>query len=204
MARVWSAPQTWSNGLDTTAANMNAQIRDNLDFLYPVIYEQVLGADTGTWDTGASSIPSTYKNLVIVAELRSSTASGGVTNANLRFNNDSGANYDWEFFVGGTGSPGSGDAVGTNQIFIGNTPLNSVAAGYFSSHHIEIPHYANTSYYKGANVSNSVFWGTSSGSAQTYLGQGNWRSTAAISRLQILLSSGNILAGSRLLVYGTF
>lgn len=204
MARVWSTPQTWTDGTVPTGSTMNAQLRDNSDYLYPVIFEATLGADTATWDTGASSIPNTYRNLVIVLEARSSSATSGITSVKIRFNNDSGSNYDSQYLAAVAATPASGESLADTGMYIGDAPLGNSPAGYYSSHHVEVPHYANTLYHKAANSSNAVWSGTSTGNGRTALACGSWRSTAAISRLQVYLATGNVAAGSRLLVYGTF
>ena len=199
---AWTTPRTWTDTEVVTAAMMNTHVRDNLSALDPVFYDFTMVSDTASFDT-LVTIPSTHRSLRIVADLRSTTGCTGLANAQLRFNSDSSAIYDTDYAVGGGTSSGYGEALNGTSAFIGNTLFDGGPAGYFSSHVIDVPYYVSGTH-KNWSLQAVVFSTQSAGGAQTFVMQGNWRSTSVISRVQIFLSSGNIKAGSRLRVYGTF
>lgn len=200
----WTTPRTWTDTEVVTAAIMNTHVRDDFAYLYPVIYDVTLGSDQANIDTLAI-IPNTYRHLRVVADLRSTTAGVSLVNANMRMNNDSGANYDWAYSAGSAATMSASQTQAATSAFIGNCPSDGAPAGYFSTHDIAIGHYASTSgVYKAWNLSSSVFISQAAGGSQCILMQGNWRSTSVLTRIQIVLASGNVKAGSRLRVYGTF
>jgi len=171
---------------------------------WAVISDQTLGADTAT--ISFNSIPNTYKHLEIICYGRI-TENTGDDYAWLQFNNDTGANYDFEFayFSGSstTGSNGNTDQTGIKlAIFPAATSQRSLQAGITR---ITIANYANTTFEK-ALLSDSGDASSGGGWNNTpfrTMHSGFWRNTAAITSILLYLpNGGNFRAGSRFTLYG--
>ena len=138
-----------------------------------------------------TSIPSTYTDLVLI--VNSSRTTSGVGNIYLRYNNDSGSNYS------ATRVYGDGSAVGsfrqTSTIWaIGGNQTDTMTTTIF-----HIMNYANTTTYK---TMMSRYASTGSGDS-TSAGVALWQSTAAINRVDCLLTASTYFtAGSTLTLYG--
>lgn len=141
-----------------------------------------------------SSIPSTYTDLVIV-----SFAANTAVNANgmgIRFNSDTATNYSKTYLYGDGTSAVSGRGTSQTNISISNLPISS--SGAFATTVTNIQNYSNATTYKtvlsrggGANTGNLVI---------AYVGL--WRSTAAISTIDLINDSGSFITGSTFNLYG--
>jgi hypothetical protein len=142
---------------------------------YESITTQTLGSNQTT--VSFTSIPQTYTDLVIVAE-GESTSGGSIL---MRFNSDTGSNYNTAYMYG-TGS-GSGTAGSTGQtgagIFMMRTTTNLKGGGI-----THLNGYSNTTTYKTGISRNfgydPIIWFAS----------GVWLSTAAITRIDFADESG--------------
>jgi hypothetical protein len=180
--------------------------------LTPLFDVQVARGNPGDPATGSvvfdsntilgANIPTVYKHLLIVASLRTALASS-TDNILLRFNNDAAANYD---FLGAYHQNASGGAVFSGFAVagagLGYAPGSTIRAARFGSYVVEIPSYTDTLREKHC-ISKFGFTDGSATSSTGGLIEGAWRSTAAVSRIQILNSSGLAFAdGSRVTLYG--
>jgi hypothetical protein len=142
-----------------------------------------------------SNIPSTYKDLILVSSL-ACTATGDT--ARLRFNGDTGSNYNW-VFINGTGSVASSSSQSNQNIlnFSASVGLPTVVGKY--NNILQIMDYSATDKHKTivsrTNQNEDTFPGT------TALA-GRWASTSAITSMSIFPSTFNLIAGSRLDLYG--
>ena len=162
-----------------------------------VLFDQVLTADAATFDV--QNIPSGYKHLLITGMARTTEAAVG-SSATIRLNNDSGANYDGERLTAAdTVVTGIGTVAGTS--FAINIPGASAHSGAASPFAIEIPGYADTTFHKSLLVRSGLVEDTAADS-RIDLRAIRWRSTSAINRVTLTAGSGNLLAGSRLTIYG--
>lgn len=166
------------------------------------ISRTVLGSAAANIDI--TSIPATYDHLRLVIKIRS-TVAATATNLNIRFNNDSGANYDFvRVQAAGDGGAfdglgGYGGAAGT----IGVIPGASASAGLFGIAIVEIPEYAATDAQKILTTNSAHKESTSGGgSLRSAVYMTAWRSTTAISRVTVYPSSGNADTGSAVSLYG--
>lgn len=164
------------------------------------VYDSVLGADTANFDI--TSIPGGYKHLLLLLQAR---ATGAVVAAlvEARFNNDSSANYDYEY-GGAFGPSNTITANGAAQTFlsIGDCPGASATAGYAATIRSEITNYAGTTFDKTAASQSSLAQSTAAAGIYVEVITGHWRTTAtAITRITIFPSSGNFKAGSRCTLY---
>lgn len=153
------------------------------------IYDTTLSGGAASIDV--TSIPAVYAHLLLVGYLRSDTAAY-ITGLLLRFNNDSGSNYD----CAATGQTSINPA-STSVGIAGASRTSSV----FAPVAILIPHYAGSSNDKSAlflaslpdNASNA--WGAGTTPA------GVWKATAAINRITLSPAAGSLIAGSRFSIY---
>jgi len=168
-----------------------------------LIQDSILGS-ANTFDF--QSIPGTYSHLKIVIQGRATGAVAGRFSM-LRFNNDSGANYDCEWFTAfGTAAANlapTNDFNATSMAHVVEMPGASAPSNMPGQAEITIPNYAGTTFNKTA----AWFGGTTllndANGQRTQHGAGVWKSTVAITRIQILLaSSDTFVAGSRMTLYG--
>lgn len=151
----------------------------------PINTTTVSGTSTST--VTFSSIPQTYTDLILVSAI---TQSADVSSY-LRFNSDTGSNYSRTRLVG-TGSSAT-SARGTNDVgieFYFGTLTNLGNTIW------QINNYSNATTYKTAlgRINNTFDWLGAS--------VGLWRSTAAITTVSYTVSSGYIVAGSTLTLFG--
>lgn len=153
-----------------------------------------------------SSIPATYKDLVIVGELRS-TFTGGNEFVRIRVGNgsvDTGSNYRWHF----TGITHAGGAIGsltegdTSSRIASSAEAFASDAGVFASVEFRINRYTDTAR-KRHILSTFTNPGNTTQAASGTSG-GVWENTAdAIDIVTIFSQSGsNWAAGSYLTLYG--
>lgn len=163
------------------------------------LFDSTLGADAASIDTGAAGIAPGHGLLIISIIAQTDKATTGVTNVALTFNNDSGANYDWQELFNATATSFTAQSainVTCGHPLAGNT-------SYPGSATVIIPNYDATTFFKVGQslggVTDSAT--TTDGTQITQLG---YRSTTAISRAKIAVTAGSTVlkAGSRLTVYG--
>lgn len=158
---------------------------------------------TGTGTVTVSSGLSGFRDILVVVVGRS-TAAATNTTINLRLNNDSGSNYD-EVGINSTGAAISTYLfAGLTQIDMGNLPASTAPAGVAGGASFRICNANDTNLHKVIFVEG----GTKTANATTGLfpriGTAYYRSTSAITRVDVALASGNFDAGSVVSVYGVY
>jgi hypothetical protein len=148
-----------------------------------------------------TSISGSYNHLWLICFLRGTTSATAIATS-LRVNNDSGSNYDYQYQLGTNTTSAANRANGTAQILFGDAPAATAPANVFSYATMLVPNYASSSYNKTAQIETNGKFGTGAGDQEIVSISGNWRSTAAITRLTIIPSSGNWDIGSRATLYG--
>lgn len=156
----------------------------------PSTYDKIDKATaTGSESTiSFTSIPATYTDLVLVFN--------GYTNAqaacNLRFNNDSGINYSQTRLLG-SGSAATSDrdtSIAQINAFVSTSTSNNI------NEIIQIQNYSNATTYKTALLR----WNNPASYVAAIVGL--WRSTSAINRVDMILSTSTYAAGSTFTLYG--
>lgn len=152
-----------------------------------------------------SSIPGTYTALLIVWSLRSAVVSETVATTHLRFNGDTGANYNYERDWGqAAGATASGTAADTKLSILAETGPSATANTYGVGYTF-FPFYASTSALKTA-ITNFGMFPSASANTNFFSGDiaGMWNSTSAITSIALLASdlSSNLAAGSSATLYG--
>jgi hypothetical protein len=154
-----------------------------------------LGAAAASIDF--QNIPQNYHHLrlVITARGDAAAAAAGLL---MRFNNDSGANYDRQQIDGTDTTVAASSTTAQTSAVLGNIPAATALAGQTAAITCEIPNYGALSFFKGANIEAGMRYT----SPQRQASFAQWRSTAAINRITLLLTSGNFVAGSVATLYG--
>jgi hypothetical protein len=162
-------------------------------------YESIASA-TGTGSSGTitfSSIPSTYTSL----QIRGTCRTTGATQATIRFNGDTGANYASHQLYGDGTSAAAGGISGVTSISNGGILAyeTSAAANLVGVFVLDVHDYASTT----RNKTTRIFSGRDENTAGFLrLGSGLWTSTAAVTSVTILISSGNFTNQTTFSLYG--
>lgn len=162
---------------------------------YDLISEQVLASPASS--VTFTSIPQTYKDLVLeVSNTKHSYAgSSSVYDNAMRFNGDTGQNYSTTNLQGdGTNALSGRDA---NAFSVAtHWPMASSSVGILV---FNIFNYTNT------NMNKTVISRSNNASGIVGAYSSLWRSTAAINRIDIVVSGGyTISAGTTLRLYGIY
>lgn len=156
---------------------------------------------TATASINFASIPGTYSALRLVGQVRGDTAAAAVASV-VRFNGDTGANYDLQTFYVSNGTvAGTQTLAGTslNMFAVDAATAPAGAAGAFV---IDIPNYAGTTFHKQALAQTTDKRASDAGSFYAQQAIGFWRATAAITSISLAPGSGNFVAGSTVTLYG--
>jgi hypothetical protein len=145
-----------------------------------------------------SSIPATYRDLIVAATAQDPVSGTTFSNIGLQFNNDTGSNYNWTDMYGD----------GTSAVAQVQSNSATILAGYMSSqnnvfsvHNFQFMDYSATDKHKTVLVRSSL--GTRSPNT-TQLAQattGRWANTAAITSIRIIGGTA-FKAGSTFNLYG--
>jgi hypothetical protein len=155
----------------------------------------LIASQTGTGSSGTitfNSIPGTFTDLVLIAN---PVYSVDTVNTNLRFNGDTGTNYSDTYMkdVAGAVFPGGRDS-SQNLLYLSSTG-DLVTTSSRDNGIIHIFDYANSTTHKTVlhqyNQTGHVM-------AQV----GSYRSTAAITSISILASTGNYTTNATFKLYG--
>ena len=159
----------------------------------PATYEPIATTTLGSSAASIefSSIPSTYTDLVLVYTLKAATASADMY---LRVNNDSGSNYSNTILWGNGSTAGSNRFTSAGQIRLNYTVDVLTTDGTYLICNIQ--NYSNTTTYK------TILYKTGLASDAVDTGVGLWRSTSAINRVTLTLSSGDWGSGCTATLYG--
>jgi hypothetical protein len=181
--------------LHVHSAGVNNQIYPG----YNKIAESILGSPAAS--VTFSSIPSTWRHLELVISARGDTAAT-LTAMSLRFNADSGANYDAQQLAGNAAITAAGEFINPTSAQIGECAANTASAGAAGIATVFIPFYAGTAFWKLFTSSHQLRNGTGTTTIHTKHWAGTWRNTAAITSVQILPGAGNFNTGSSFALYG--
>jgi hypothetical protein len=156
----------------------------------PITYEPIATQTLGSTSASVtfSSIPSTYTDLVLVADFAASA--GGVNNG-ITFNSDTASNYS-ETDLGGNGTtPSSGKATSASYIRAGYVDTTSERALSI----INLMSYSNSNVFK--NV--LIHWNSDS---YVFIRAATWRNTNAITSITNTAIGSTFTAGSIFTLYG--
>lgn len=143
-----------------------------------------------------TSIPSTYTDLVVKHSTR--YTSNGDASTYIRFNTDSGTNYQRRLMYGDGSTFGSGGGA-ANLGYGGAVGLSTMTANSFASNDIYIPNYTSSSQksfsVEGASETNDT-------TAYILISGNYWTGTAAINSITLFPSGGNFVQYTTATLYG--
>jgi hypothetical protein len=142
-----------------------------------------------------SSIPNTYQHL----QLRGITKNASSSNfAAMRFNSDTASNYSAHYLDGDGASATAGGASNYDRSYFGYTSTSS-QTNIFGVSIIDILDYKDTNKFKTVRILTGV---DANGSGTVEFSSSSWRSTSAITDINIFFSSTNFAQYSQIALYG--
>lgn len=148
-----------------------------------------------------SSIPGTYRNMMIMVNARGTTAAA-TTILKMQFNGDTGANYD-RIYVAGIGNTASAAQAPSAETFVTvvDMPAATASSGASSASIITIPNYSGAVFHKAVKVASGSKWGTSTGQQEDLELFVLWRNTAAVTSVTLFPTAGAFVDGTVVDIY---
>ncbi len=152
-------------------------------------------------DITVTGISASYKDLVIVCEGRSATASAKALECQFGAGSvDSGSNYWYVRTYTGSLAGGSSSSTSATFLEIGNIPGSGSTAGYAGSTRMEVMDYASTS--RSREIISQAAQKGDDGTFGCWV-IGGWQNVSgAIDRIKVFASAGNLDTGTTLYIYG--
>lgn len=154
---------------------------------------------SGTLDF--SNIPTTFRHLFIIGQI---LLDGAVVDAdvNIRFNNDSGANYNEQDILGINATPTATAATGQTEANVGTFPGASATANHVGQLQLHIAAYKDTDLFKTFVGQFNSLPDNTVANFDAGAVSGLWEDTTAIDQIELLSSSGNFETGTSVSLYG--
>lgn len=207
--------------LDVTDGSTTVSSTDKITFAGATVTDQGSGdalvtisaatgdpADLVATSTGASGTLSVDVSGLPAGDLevsfwgRGDAAVAGVL-VYLRLNSDTGNNYHCtvaRFYANDTMDYSTSDGTNLTYLQIGAVPAATSTANYWGQVNHTIPSYKSTAAFKAGSGTGADFRDTTTANARAQIFSGLWLSTAAITTVSIVASSGNWVSGSTLRV----
>lgn len=147
-----------------------------------------------------SNIPQYYRHLKLVGQGRSDVVNSVIT-LYMQFNGDTGANYDYESISASASTVAAGEWLAQTELYMAVLAGGGAPAGCAGNFDLMIENYRGT-FRKLVESITSHNFSNSSGGLVNVKRSGVWRNTDAISSIKFYTSSGNIVAGSVISLYG--
>lgn len=143
-----------------------------------------------------------YTHLEIRWVARSDQSAAAV-DLGLRFNADTGANYDVELLYNSSATAASAfEILAATSATVGTLAAGTATAGRAGAGTIAINDYRGTTFDKVVNSTDHWAQATTTTNINTRIFGATWRNTAAVTSVTLLLSAGNYVAGSKFTLYG--
>lgn len=176
----------------------------------PNSYESIATVTAGAGGLGSvsfTSIPSTYTHLQLRITARSTNASANGIVTGLRFNGDTASNYSLHYlsaYQGAATAVEAGAIANASQMYAAVFAADGNAASIFSGAVIDILDYKNTNKNKTIrSITGYDINGSTSGYSSSTLYSGNWRSTSAVTSIDLVMAAaGNYAQYSSFALYG--
>lgn len=178
----------------------NFYTKTQADVRYPVVLATQTLASPAAMITFAA-IPQTYRSLRIelVGQLQTGTAADSVI---VRLNNDTGANYDWQLTTHNASSVTTQGTAGATYGQAGALPAALAPNFEAGTIVLEIPLYSGTAFRKTfGGVSRSKSANSASGLFIKEV-MSVWRSTAAVTRIDLIGGGGDFAAATTVVLIG--
>lgn len=147
-----------------------------------------------------TSIAATYRDLEVRVRGRG-TKSATNCDVRMRFNSDTGSNYDLASAMF-QASSALGQNVATTYITIGHLAAASAPTNAADAIAVQIIDYRGTTFQKAVMGQGTIKQANSSGSLWTEIYSGWWRNTAAITQIDIFPDSNAFVDGTVVSLYG--
>lgn len=145
-----------------------------------------LTASGGETSVTFSSIPASYRDLVLIIK----TTSASITNQLLRINGDSGSNYSYVTMTGDSGGASSGSGTLTSALLTQSSKTDNFSITQLMDYSATDKHTTLLSRQKDGT------------DEQVHGYAGRWANTAAVTSLEIRTSSNSYASGSTFSLYG--
>jgi hypothetical protein len=167
-------------------------------------YESIATTTVGAGGASSvtfSSIPSTYTHLQIRLMAKDDDTGATPNNLRVRFNSDTATTYSRHALYGdGASVVANGNAnYGYVDLIAGISTSATGKTSMFGTGIIDILDYANTNKYKTVRSLSGTDW---NGSGRISLNSGNWRSTSAITSIELYSAGVNLVQYSSFALYG--
>jgi hypothetical protein len=169
--------------------------------VFNIINHQELSGSAAT--VTHSSISGSYDHLYGVASARSDQSGVYYTSGQVNFNNDTGANYSFDYMRAESTTPVSYGAANSNNILYPPVPAGSALSDSFGIWEYWIPNYSNTTGFKSMILRASPNKTTTDTQWDIKIIAGLWQNTAAITEIDFTLYGGhNFKQYSSFTLYG--
>ena len=173
--------------------NYGSMLAGNTAYELPGEYESIATVTVGAGGAVSAdftSIPSTYQHLQIrFIEREETGVATGTSQLQVRFNNDSGSNYNLHRLYGNGSSELSDNAgASVTSIRVSGNSAASSTADVFGAGIIDILDYTNTN--KNTTVRSLAGADFNDSNGIIFFSSGLWRNTAAITSIQITNLAG--------------
>ena len=192
-----------SPALSGTPTAPTAAANTNTTQIATTAFSLAAGGYKQTWTAGSATASQTftlnggYKNLRIVITGRAD-GSGDNADVVMRFNSDTGSNYDWEASGGYASTALATGGRANTTILVAAVPAAAAAANYAGEAEITVPNYAGTTFFKACSSRN--FSRRDSTNDEVLIFGGIWKSTSAITSVTLSTDNGSFVTGTTISV----
>lgn len=152
-----------------------------------------------------SSIPGTFKDLILVFHGRSDRAGQALSAFGIRFNGDTTAANYYSYFINAANTTvnASAAAASVGYALASDIPAATAPSGYSAMFEMRLVRYAGTTFQKSA-ISDLNFPQAATAAGHTQKrGAAHWLSTSAVTSVTLFdINSANFTAGSTVEIYG--
>lgn len=168
-----------------------------------------LPTQIGTTTLSSTSASVTFSSIPAFTHLRVHwhvRTNSGNTNDNmlLRFNGDSGANYDFQLIEGSNATATASASTGQTSILIGTAVGGTGTSGFFSNGVVNVVGASQAASGHVATVTGTWYacWSGTAATSQAGTTGGLWVPSGAITSITLLPAAGSFAAGSAFSLYG--
>src|SRR5436190_19648946 len=166
-----------------------------------LITETVLGGTSS--NVSFTSIPSTYRDLIVVVRGRGDKSASASCEVRLRMNNDTGSNYDYQMGLMNQSNDADVEGRAQTYILLGYLTAATAPSNMPGAICARIYDYRGTTFYKPLTSQNDLPAVVSSGGfIYNNVSVGDYRSSSAVNRVDVFPDSGNFIDGDVFTLYG--